>query len=297
MALPDFDSPSLQYDMNHRHRGHCVIFNQEHFDENLTLCTRTNSSRDVDRMMTLFKDLGFIVRAHIDLRMEEIRDVLEDLAFNTDHIDCDALVIVFMSTGGNDILYAKDKKFDPNKLLECFHGDNCESLVGKPKIFFIQGDRGDTCETGVKLNEERILRTKQEAVTISSKRVGAESPWDGDPVGRRSSVQEQRLMLSSLADFLVCWSTVDGYFSWRNATTGSWFIQALAHVLPRDCCRDDLLSMIASVARHMMNFSSNAPNSPTFHSKKQIPQCSSTLVKTLYLRPKPAYPEIEAAVE
>ncbi|XP_047488437.1 caspase-1-like [Penaeus chinensis] len=297
MVLPAMDYLSFQYDMNHRHRGHCVIFCQEHFDASLSISSRTNSSRDVDMMMTVFKDLGFIVRAHIDLKLEEIKDVLEDLAFNTDHIDCDALVIVFMSTGDQDILYAKDKSFGPQMLFECFHGDRCESLVGKPKLFFIQGDRGDALETGVQLHEKRILRTKQEAGTISSKHVGAESPWGGLPLGRKSSTKEKELQLSALADFLICWSTIDGYCSWRNTNTGSWFIQALAHVLPRDCYRDDMYSMIVSVTRHMMNFSSYSPSSLELNSKKQTPQYTSTLVKKLYLHPKPAYPEIEVAVE
>lgn len=284
--FPDLDS--LTYNLNHRHRGHCVIFNQENFDECLSLTTRTNSSLDVEFMVTLFKDLGFIVRAFVDLRLKEIKDILEDLAVDTDHTDCDAMVIVFMSHGGEDVLYARDHQFHSDLLFKPFSGDECETLVGKPKIFFIQGGRGESLEEGVKLNETRILKTKRRAVSIPSKHVGAESPCGGHPL--KSNMEKKDFHVSSLADFLICWSTVDGYYSWRNTNTGSWFIQALAHVLARDCWRDDVLSLMISTARHMMKFSSK---NPVIGLKKQMPHFSSTLTKKMYFYPKATYPHIE----
>lgn len=29
------------------------------------------------------------------------------------------------------------------------------------------------------------------------------------------------------ADFLIAYSTISGYYSWRNSVNGSWFIQSL----------------------------------------------------------------------
>lgn len=290
----DLDFLNYEYNMNHRHRGHCVIFNQEHFDPSLSIRTRSNSSRDVDMTMALFKDLGFIVRVHIDLRVEGIKDILEDLAFDTNHHDCDALVIVFMSSGDQGILFARDGEFNTKMLFEYFDGEQCEALVGKPKLFFIQGDRGDNFENGVKLRETRIQNPKEEAVTKSSKHVGAKSPSGGHQLSHSSSAKKEDLYLSSLADFLICWSTTDGYFSWRNTTSGSWFIQALAHVMARDSSSDDLCAMMVGVARHVMRHKSNCP---AHESKKQMPLFTSTLRKKLFLYPKPTYPEIEAAVE
>ena len=31
------------------------------------------------------------------------------------------------------------------------------------------------------------------------------------------------------ADFLIAYSTIAGYFSWRNSVKGSWFIQSLCN--------------------------------------------------------------------
>jgi len=33
------------------------------------------------------------------------------------------------------------------------------------------------------------------------------------------------------ADFLVSYSTVSGYCSWRNLIKGSWFIQSLCNII------------------------------------------------------------------
>ena len=32
-------------------------------------------------------------------------------------------------------------------------------------------------------------------------------------------------LTEGLADFLIAYSTVPGFYSWRNTTQGSWFIQ------------------------------------------------------------------------
>lgn len=51
-----------------------------------------------------------------------------------------------------------------------------------------------------------------------------------------------------------------GHYSWRNTTNGSWFVQSLVHVLGREASHDDLLSIMTSVNRYMINnFESNCP--------------------------------------
>lgn len=60
------------------------------------------------------------------------------MAFGTDHTDCDMLVVIFMSHGEQDVLWGRDAYFKPDALFENFQADQCKSLAGKPKIFFIQ---------------------------------------------------------------------------------------------------------------------------------------------------------------
>ena len=62
------------------------------------------------------------------------------------------------------------------------------------------------------------------------------------------------------ADFLLCFSTVPGYYSWRNTTNGSWFVQALAHCLRTYGKQLDLLTVMTRVNRLVAtDFQSNCP--------------------------------------
>ena len=47
--------------------------------------------------------------------------------------------------------------------------------------------------------------------------------------------------IPSHADFLIAYSTIPGFYSWRNTTAGSWFIQSVCHVLQRHGTTKDLL--------------------------------------------------------
>ncbi|XP_042892711.1 caspase-1-like isoform X2 [Penaeus japonicus] len=243
--------------------------------------------------MTLFKNLGFIIKVHIDLLRAEVIEIISDLASDMDHSNCDALVIVFMSHGEEDCLYARDEKFQTDLLFKPFEGNSCESLIGKPKLFFIQADRGLGLEEGVKLQEKRILHTRNSAHgSTSSEHLSAHVATGTD--GTKENKTNNPTWISSTADFLVCWSTVHGYHTWRNTIHGSQFVQCLVSVLTRDSCRDDLFSNLTSAIRKMMSFSSNCPGCIDMHKKKQTPCFTSTLLRSLYLYPKPTYPNLEA---
>lgn len=55
-----------------------------------------------------------------------------------DHTDRDCVVIAVMSHGDDGILYAKDQQYKPERLWSYFTSDQCPTLAGKPKLFFIQ---------------------------------------------------------------------------------------------------------------------------------------------------------------
>ena len=62
------------------------------------------------------------------------------------------------------------------------------------------------------------------------------------------------------ADFLLCFSTVPGYYSWRNTTQGSWFVQALVACLRKYGRQLDLLTVMTRVNRLVAtDFQSNCP--------------------------------------
>ena len=68
---------------------------------------------------------------------------------------------------------------------------------------------------------------------------------------------------------------------------GSWFIQALCHVLQRQGRHRDLLSCLTRVSRKVaFDFQSNTPGDYVMHEKKQIPCITSMLTRDIIFVPK-----------
>ncbi|XP_039277593.1 basic helix-loop-helix transcription factor amos-like isoform X2 [Nilaparvata lugens] len=100
------------YNMNHKARGSAIIFNHEHFLENL------------------------------DQRK----------ASEVDHSEYDCFVVAILSHGGNGYINAYDHPYKPDILWTKFSADNCKTLVGKPKLFFIQACQGSELDNGITLS-------------------------------------------------------------------------------------------------------------------------------------------------
>ncbi|CAG2158847.1 unnamed protein product [Oppiella nova] len=138
-------------------------------------------------------------------------------------------------------------------------GDQCPTLASKPKIFFIQACQGDRLDEGVAVRQS----------------------FDVTDAGHGY------YRIPNYADFLIAYSTVPGYYSWRNTTQGSWFIQALTHVLGKHSQNMDVLTMMTIVNRLVAyDYESCVPNDPSFHQKKQIPCVTSMLTRLIYFIPK-----------
>ena len=63
------------------------------------------------------------------------------------------------------------------------------------------------------------------------------------------------------SDFLIAYSVVPGYFSWRNSIRGSWFVQALCDCLDKYGRSMDLLRLMTRVNKKVaLDFESNTSN-------------------------------------
>lgn len=72
--------------------------------------------------------------------------IIHFLVASEDHSDNDCVLIALMSHGDDGILYARDQQYKPEKLWSHFTSDQCPTLAGKPKIFFIQVRNSLTCD-------------------------------------------------------------------------------------------------------------------------------------------------------
>lgn len=72
-----------------------------------------------------------------------------------------------------------------------------------------------------------------------------------------------------------------GFYSWRNTTRGSWFMQSLCAELQENGKKYDLLTLLTFVAQRVAyDYESNTPDTPTMHQQKQIP-CTTTMLTRL----------------
>jgi len=77
-----------------------------------------------------------------------------------------------------------------------------------------------------------------------------------------------------------------GFFSWRNSSKGSWFVQALHKMIEKYSDKLDFLKLLTRVNYDVAyDFESNAAQ-PHMNKKKQVPSIVSMLTKDLYLTPK-----------
>jgi len=182
-----------------------------------------------------------------------------------DHSVADCLWVTVLSHGDLGIVYAKNSPYKPDRLWSHFSGDKCKSLAGKPKIFTIQACQGDQLDTGIEIKSNAqadglLISTKHQSITYK---------------------------IPSLADFLIIYSSMPGFYSWRNTTAGTWFIQALVKELSTNAHDKDLLSILTRVAKEVAyGFTSNTPGDPMTHGCKQIPCITSMLTRDIFFNKK-----------
>ncbi|XP_075217421.1 caspase-1-like isoform X4 [Lycorma delicatula] len=247
---------ALFYNMDHKKRGVAIILNHEHFDIP-NLKSRTGTAADCENLRTTLMSLGFEVRKYDDLTSSQIDHVLT-LVSEEDHSDCDCILFALLSHGEQGMIYSKDSGYKSENLWSRFTADLCPTLAGKPKLFFIQACQGDKLDGGI------TVTTQVDSNSASPFKI---------PVH---------------ADFLIAYSTIPGYYSWRNTSRGSWFIQALCLELKENGFNYDLLTLLTFVNRRVaIDFESYVPGDYKMHAQKQIPCLTIMLTRLLKFKKKP----------
>ena len=87
------------------------------------------------------------------------------------------------------------------------------------------------------------------------------------------------------ADFIYAYSTVPGYYSWRNSVNGSWFIQSLTEVFKQYAHNMDIIRMLTRVNGNVAKFKSRTSDYYS-DNKMQVSTIVSMLRKDLYFFPE-----------
>ncbi|KAA0722447.1 Caspase-3 [Triplophysa tibetana] len=245
-AKPHLDS--FRYSLDYPNMGYCVIINNKNFDSKTGMNQRNGTDVDAGNMMNVFRKLGYNVKVYNDQTAKQIVQVLTAAA-KENHSRCASFVGVLLSHGDEGEFFGTDGPVNLKSLTSLFRGDQCTTLVGKPKLFFIQACRGTELDPGVETD---------------------------------SMPDAPNVRIPVEADFLYAYSTAPGYYSWRNTMTGSWFIQSLFEMMGKYGRELELMQIMTRVNRKVAIDFESTSNMAGFDAKKQIPCIVSMLTKEMY---------------
>ena len=196
-----------------RARGLALIISMEELPHG---SERPGGKVDRELAEKVFAQLGFIVRSLVDKSATEISTGIEAARAEATG---DCFVCLIMSHGNDGCFTAADGNRVQLRedVFSRFKASHCPALHGKPKIFFV-----DTCRGHDSMHF--IANPDAEPEAEPAVDHGKAVPDEGD--------------------FLMSYSTLPGYVSWRSPALGSWFVSTLLDVIQKRHEQDDLETMI-----------------------------------------------------
>ncbi len=179
------------YEMTCKPHGVAVIIVNEAFMPNpmypsFALERREGAWKDFKLFQQTFKHLDYVVESHKDLTSVDMYRVLDDVA-KRNHSKYDSFVCCISTHGDEHVMYGTDgvgvKRAEFDQPLK-----SCQTLMGKPKMFFIQACRGTPveqvkpdCPTGLTFRPPRIPLDRDvfQANATTSRNASYRSPRDG----------------------------------------------------------------------------------------------------------------------
>ena len=213
--IPKYSINSL----NGKIRGEALVFIMENFKKS---DKRHGATEDRKKLDTVFKNLHLNPRVYRDFKREDVIQKL-DWFFHEQRVkDCRILFVCFSSHGEyGTITCSDDLQLDlEHDLYERFSNTNlamkCPSLINVPKIFIIQGCRGEKYDEGVAMD------------------------------GPNSEKYEP-----SYSDFFILYSCPPNYLSLREPRKGSWLIIAFEEQMQSYAQCDEWKDICTRIANHV----------------------------------------------
>ena len=261
------------YKMQSRPRGLCLIINNTKFAESADLKPRDGSDADALNLQKLFLALHYTVTVLRNITAGLLMNKINEFAQNPEHSRLDSVVVCILSHGLPGKIYTVDGELIPiTNLTAAFNGHNAKHLIGKPKLFFIQACRGGKIDHGASTDQ-----VDSGEVTIKSTSDILHDLYEGED--ETDSGATSAALVPAEADFLLAYSTVPGFVSWRNSEKGSWFVQALCEIFMTYAGQEDLVSMLIRVNGKV------AREFQSYEQKKQVPSPVVRLTKKVYFFP------------
>ncbi|XP_044214165.1 caspase-9-like [Thunnus albacares] len=227
--------------------GHCLIINNVEFKPQTKLSNRTGSDIDCNKLKRRFKAFNFNVEVRTNLKQEQIKDELTALS-KKDHSQYDCCVVIILSHGTEashnrfpGAVYGVNGECVPvHAIINYLDGQHCQSLRGKPKLFFIQACGGGEKDSGSPSEVEPSVG-------------GADDQMNNIPMSSSSdslsmsAETDFRDALPTQSDILVSYCTFPGCVPQR----GSLYVETLDHILEKNAATLDLVKMLTKVKKEV----------------------------------------------
>ncbi|CAH1233155.1 CASP2 [Branchiostoma lanceolatum] len=201
----------------------------------------------------------------------EIETGIQSFAKEEAHKTANCCVVVMMSHGEPEHIFGRDgQRVNIPKIIGMFNNKNCPALREKPKLFFFQACRGKTVDKG----------TAGQVVPDSGSLLP--SNFLRNAIGQDEP--DVTFDQPTATDMLIFYPTQLGNVSFRNASCGSWFTQALTKVFMARAKGFTIMSMMGEVNR-LVSENTASTTDPAFHGGKQASECIDRLRKELYFFP------------
>ncbi|XP_052067832.1 caspase-3-like isoform X2 [Mytilus californianus] len=220
------------YPVNTESPGFCIILNNEKFEDSEKFHDRIGSQADVAFITRLFENLRYKIIVKTNLRSREIIDFVHRLKAEDHGVDT-SFVFFILSHGGPRMIYGVDGvPVQLRKLTDEFTASACKSLAGKPKLFFIQACQGEKEQLMPRRTSPRRHRGVRSDVVLVS-------PDQDETL--------DDVVIPNASDFFLGFSTAPGYISYRDPSSGSFYIQSLCRQIQEKCKSHHLLDILTEV--------------------------------------------------
>ncbi|KAM4025043.1 CASP8 and FADD-like apoptosis regulator isoform 2-T2 [Anomaloglossus baeobatrachus] len=229
-----------RYPVRRDHRGFCVIID----------CV----GNDADMLTALFNSLHFEVMCQLYKRVDEVKDILQDVAHMEQLRHHDIFACVIISRGNADSLFCLDGDLPGlslDRIRSTFTGQSCPNLRGKPKLFFIQN--------------YLVSDTEEEN--------GVEVDGPKDCAASRPQIQNYS-QIPNEADIFWSHCRVNELELQKSSGSPSLYLRSLRDLLDEKKSRKDLLDIHTELSRIIYAKKSGASL-----------QLKHTLTKKLFLHP------------
>jgi caspase-like apoptosis-related cysteine protease len=178
-----------------------------------------------------------------------------------------------MSHGKLGKISCSDADYELEQVTSLFSDENCPSLKGKPRMFFVQACRGSNHDSGYEINN------KLTRYTVMRPPLGLYGTFDTTPFEEIGNSLKKRSDFvhnpPNHRDFLIVRSAMAGHVSYRCPIEGTWFIQDLCKELDQNGFSEDIMSILTHVNWSVSERKTNPDK------KKQILCISNMLLKIL----------------